>query len=237
MRAFFNRILTDLGAVVGTLILKVIRSAAEVGRAPVPGPTMRRPLPRALRPSIPAEPQEVTCDAIDFAGFIAQWQHLGVHHVDGAIFIGPRDAGGPPYVHYLFPALAEAEIDEIEALIGIRLHPSLRHFYKKFNGLNLFRGHLVVYGLRKSYDRRDLWAMMMNPFDVILPTLMAKDEIGPDFVCFSQDRDGIRMCMDGGGRVTSFTKSGEQVSEWDSFAAWFEAEAERVKAMAEQARP
>lgn len=65
--------------------------------------------------------------------------------------------------HKLFPPLSDKLIEELEAMLGLKLPQDLKDFYAETNGLNLFVKTLCIFGFREEGVRRET----LQPFDIV----------------------------------------------------------------------
>lgn len=61
--------------------------------------------------------------------------------------------GARAYLHRLYAGLGQAEIAEIEAIVGQSIPPRLHEFYRATNGARLFEGQVSVSGFVRNFSR------------------------------------------------------------------------------------
>lgn len=162
-----------------------------------------------------------------------QWSVLGEkHYTDGTARIGHLPKRGiETYLHYWYGPLSEAEVEELERIAMQPIPESLRRFYLHHNGCNLFRGSIVVFGLRRSYDRADLGAMACNPFDLGTPAVTnRKRSPSGHGLCICTYQDGSPVFVEPDETVvrTPDDNSRAVLNKWDSFESWITSEFERI---------
>jgi len=94
---------------------------------------------------------------------IDEWRRLGFKESpNGSRIVGhtPRDFP-EAYLHTFFTPQSRKAWEEY----GFRLPPPLQGLYSECNGLSLFHEALVIYGIRKHYNRDD--SAQFQPFDLI----------------------------------------------------------------------
>ena len=84
---------------------------------------------------------------------IFKYEHLGEEVVPetGALLIGRAPHVAPQaWLHSIYPVLNNEEILQLEQIVGTELPGTYKFFLMNAsNGLNLFVGKFVLYGLRK----------------------------------------------------------------------------------------
>lgn len=163
-----------------------------------------------------------------------QWKHLGaIDDADGGQLIGhvPHIAEFA-YLHGIFSPLDQDGIEKIEIKLAKRLPDFLSNFYRKANGLRLFSGNIVVYGLRLDYDRSDFIKASLQPFDIWAPNVPERPvnaNIDNLFFGFYQ-YDGSEVFCDKTGAVFR-CKMGDVshiYNRWENFESWLLSESMRL---------
>jgi hypothetical protein len=161
-----------------------------------------------------------------------RWEPLGVVTPGlGCRLIGHVPHVAPQaYLHRLFGPLSDPDIDLLESQTERALPHSLRAFYACSNGLNLFSSALIVYGLRSSWNRADVRAMLCQPFDARTPNLWERPLHYPsDAVVISTYQDRTFVAVHGDGTVDRSVRDGSvRLNRWASIGDWLESEVLRL---------
>lgn len=163
---------------------------------------------------------------------IKRWGYLGTRKFpDGTWLVGHvKELGPDVYLHRIFGGLTDEEIDRIESWIDTPLHTSLRRFYRIHNGFDLFRSKLILYGLRRSFDRLSLTDILCNPYD-ILSVSRASRGLSPSGRgnIISEYTDKSLVFVEPTGEVVRIdrTHPRQSVNLWPSIEFWIESEVTR----------
>jgi hypothetical protein len=163
---------------------------------------------------------------------LEKWSRLGVRrYSDGTMRIGRlTERAAEAYLHSLYGPLSADECEMLEEMVNQPIPRVLKQFYLSHNGCNLFRGSLVVFGLRRSYDRSDFDAMACNPFDLVVPAVTYKDKSPSGqglCICTYQDKSPVFIEPD--GKVVRTTHSdSHRLNRWSSFEHWIVSEVDRI---------
>lgn len=100
------------------------------------------------------------------------------------------------WFHILYAPLSDKKIKELENKINIKFPPSFIDFLKFTNGISLFSGEIIIYGLRENYNRTgdDIW----QPFDIDVPNVEERLKDAKDTYLFigSYYDDGTKLFID-----------------------------------------
>ncbi len=116
---------------------------------------------------------------------VRAWKLLGVKILPaGTQRIGHIPHLAPQaYLHDIFIGLEAHEILMIENQIGLPVPNSLKVFYSRHNGVNLF-GRFGVYGLRFHYDRANIPSILEQPYDIRTPNILERPRGAPKEIIF-----------------------------------------------------
>lgn len=167
----------------------------------------------------------------EFSSILERWSSFGsTTYPDGTRLIGKVGKPDHPiYGHSLFGPLSAVEVECLETSIQLEFPDGLRQFYLRHNGCILFRGALPVYGLRRSYDRSDIQAMVCNPFELRIPALTLK-AISPSQrgIALSRYRDETHVFIEPTSIVVRTNEAGRVLNRWETFDRWLTTEAARM---------
>ena len=145
---------------------------------------------------------------------IETWSRLGVETLPA----GTRRIAHIPhlaphaYLHTIFPPLPAGEIGAMEVLVGKAFPPSLVFFFSRTNGMHLFH-QISVYGLRTTYDRTNIPAMLEQPFDIGLPNeaAAANEALRTCIVAGSLIEEETDICVGESGEAFFWDKKAEKL--------------------------
>lgn len=174
----------------------------------------------------------------DILGVLHRWDHLGVRPLpNDTILIGHVPHVAPEaWLHKVYAPLPAGD-SEVLAGLPVPVHPDYRALLARANGLNLFSGHLCVYGVRSSYARRG--EARWQPFDLRIPNTFERvpgapsDALVAGINTHTQDAFAI---LHGSGEVVRWPRDRPEVLErWDSLAEMLMSEVERLASLCDEA--
>jgi hypothetical protein len=162
---------------------------------------------------------------------VAAAEHLGARHTDtGARLVGHVPHIAPEaYLHVIFAPLADAEIDTLEAAVARPLPAVYRRLLGVCNGLSLFAGSLIVYGVRAASVRAGDAAW--QPFSAGTANVAERPAgiPGDAVVVASYKKDGSKVYIRAdGGVVRCRRDDGVTLDAWPEFLAMLAGEATRI---------
>jgi len=169
-------------------------------------------------------------------------KHLGYERTpnDAQLFGFVLDSrfGFKRWVHFIFPALKDEEIDLIESMSGVKFPVRFRDFLKQTNGLILFSGALSIDGYCSSYDRLSKAAY---PYAIEVPNTVERiKDAKPSFVFIGgYSSDGSKLYIDPEtDRVYRCPRrTTVPINEWPDFDSMLNSEALRLSEEFESRNP
>jgi hypothetical protein len=163
---------------------------------------------------------------------LLSWESLGAATApNGARLIGHVPHVAPmAYLHTIFPPLSEAEILELERIVGRRIPQEYTSFLRLSNGLKVFM-KLSLDGLRTSFAR-DVDSARL-PFSLETTNVQERPRGSPVEVVFigSYSYDGSNLWMrPGDPRVYRCPRRefGPVLNTWHTFDTMLESEVSRL---------
>lgn len=134
------------------------------------------------------------------------------------------------YLHVVFPALDESQLEEIERQVERPLPEPFRRLLEMSNGMLLFAYSLAIYGLRGLNVRTgdEAW----QPFSIRTSNTMERPRNIPwsALIVGSYRQDGSYVYIDGDTGVTirCTRQSGTNLNQWDNFETFLLSEVTRL---------
>jgi hypothetical protein len=173
------------------------------------------------------KPADVIARMLPRFADVEDLKHDGVFFKTNVPWVAPK-----AYLHILFPPAAPDLIAKRKAQLNIP--DPIAEFYQAFNGVSLFSGTLVIFGLLPDTYllNRDDWRCRL-PFNLEIETRRWRRRFqNQKLFCFgSYGYDGSPICLSQETlSVTVFEASNPDIvrSSWDTFDSFFEAEVERL---------
>lgn len=136
------------------------------------------------------------------------------------------------WFHILYAPLNKEEIIELEHKTKIDFPKTFIDFLEFSNGINLFSGEIVIYGLRKNYSRTgdDIW----QPFDLDVPNIDERPKDAKESYLFvgSYYDDGSKLfidCTDEKVYRCDPDVSSKKYNVWGNFSEMLISEAKRLE--------
>jgi hypothetical protein len=133
---------------------------------------------------------------------VDQWSILGIRRYTG----GTLRIGHIPhvaiegYLHLLLPPISDQGIEALKTETGLDIPYSLQRLLKIHNGIEIF-DYVTLFGLRTSYKRSDMDAMMEQPFNMVTPNTKERPDAAPSDFLFvgslGDDRLKVGLWPDG----------------------------------------
>lgn len=115
--------------------------------------------------------------------------------------------------------LREADVMGLQQSVGLRLPADLAGFLRRYNGMRLFRGGIVLYGLRRHY-RRDAEGILGHPFCIVTPNTRERPPFlgDEDWVAGTYKSKTLVVGWQGG--VALVGRRGDRLECWGTIAAF-----------------
>jgi hypothetical protein len=151
---------------------------------------------------------------------------LGAHLYGHVPHVAPE-----AWLHSIYAGLSPQELDSLELKVGRPIPSVLRDFLAHTNGINLFSGHLSIYGLRSTYNRTGDAAW--QPFALEVPNTQERPRDAKESYFFfgGYFDDGSRLVIDcETSKVLRLPqrKAAPILTEWPDFWSMLLSEAHRL---------
>jgi len=135
------------------------------------------------------------------------------------------------WLHSLYAGLSTQELQSMELKCGRPIPSIFRDFLSHTNGINLFSGHLYIYGMRSTYDRTGDAAWQPYALEVPNTQERPRDAKASYFFVGGYFDDGSKLVIDDETlKVLRLPqrRAGPILTEWPDFWSMLISEAHRL---------
>lgn len=160
------------------------------------------------------------------------WSNGRIEHApNGTVLVGyAKHVSEIAYLHRIFPACSELDIDVISAETGMVVPNELGAMLRICNGFDLFGGALSVYGKRTDF-KRDLASTISQPYSIVTPNTIERPAwiAAPDWIIGSYEWDGTLVVLQSCGRLFASPQEKQTViHEWSSLCDFMDLKIKRL---------
>lgn len=121
------------------------------------------------------------------------------------------------YLHKLYPPLNTIDIEKMEVLLKVSLPMEYLDFLLTFNGMELFSGNIIIFGIRKISDNNTV-NKFFQPYDIILENLDKK--FPDDCFLFAYYKRKYEVFFKSGSKKVIVKLNDTIVGEFVNFYDW-----------------